>query len=706
MGVPQVLQDAARFLSSGRPDAAAHILRQLVAQRPTLANAHALLGASLVRLGDLQGAIAATRQAVRLKREVASYHANLGEMLRQSGDLAAAADALEEAIRLDRQSAQAHNNLGIVRFDQRDLQAALAAYDRAIAILPDYPEAWNNRGNALRGLNRTEEALQCYERALTLRPTYAEAINNQGAALREMLRFDAAEQSFRAAIQLRGDYFEPYANLFTLLMALDKRQEAARLADEALKRFPGQRGAELLAARVAIDRSLHHVAQRHLDTLLATNPDDVDALALAAHVAQERDSIEAALALYDRALALAPDNSEALNGRGMALKSIGRTEEALASFAHALAFAPDNSAIIANMADLVRFTPDHPTFQMLRGLYDSRGEEARHADVALNYALGKAYDDMGEHEKALAFFSAGAKAKRERLIYDEQQFFARVAAIKAAFPAELFVNRPYAGHPSVQPVFIVGMPRSGSTLVEQILSAHSQVHGAGEVKHFVQAIRVLGEQMPTLPRFPAIAAHLDARAGAILAETYLSELGQGAGAALRITDKLLSNFLYVGLIHLVFPNARILHTRRNPIDTCLSAFTKHFKDAMAHSYDLAELGRYYRCYEELMAHWHVVLPPGVLRDVVYEDVVADTPGEARALIDFLGLDWEEACIAFHESARPVRTASLLQVRKPVYTSSIERWRRYGAGLNPLIEALGLAPQAAPETRPSAEGTSS
>ena len=247
------------------------------------------------------------------------------------------------------------------------------------------------------------------------------------------------------------------------------------------------------------------------------------------------------------------------------------------------------------------------------------------------------------------------------------------------------------------------MPRSGSTLVEQILSSHPDVYGAGEVKYLSRALHLLRDRFPSLPKYPQMAEKMSPAQMEIVAKNYLQQLSAGAGDAKRITDKLLTNYFFVGLVHMLFPKAKIIHTRRDPVDTCLSGFTKLFKDDMPHSYDLGELGRYYGKYRELMEHWEKVLPEGVLITVQYEDVVADTEGQARRLIDFLGLPWNDKCVDFHKSDRPVKTASVAQVRKPIYKTSVERWRKYGAGLQPLVDAIeGTTGKASEPKKPKAK----
>jgi hypothetical protein len=277
--------------------------------------------------------------------------------------------------------------------------------------------------------------------------------------------------------------------------------------------------------------------------------------------------------------------------------------------------------------------------------------------------------------------------KRAQLEYNEGETLAFFDNIREVFPKEAFENRSFAGNPDERPVFIVGMPRSGSTLAEQILSSHPDIYGAGEVKYFSYALGKLRDRFPFLPKYPDLMKKITPPQMDIVAKNYVQSLTATSGDAKRVTDKLLTNFFFAGLINLLFPNAKIVHTRRDPVDTCLSGFTKLFKDDMPHSYDLGELGRYYAKYRELMDYWETVLPEGTLITVQYEDVVADTEKEARRLIEFLGLPWDPKCVDFHKSDRPVKTASVAQVRRPIYKTSVKRWMKYGDGLQPLADAI-------------------
>jgi hypothetical protein len=255
-----------------------------------------------------------------------------------------------------------------------------------------------------------------------------------------------------------------------------------------------------------------------------------------------------------------------------------------------------------------------------------------------------------------------------------------MARVRAVFTADLLQQRGGAGEPSAVPVFILGMPRSGTTLVEQVLASHCQVFGAGERAELSAAVAAWAG-------FPEAVADADDAVLRALGARHVAALRRLAPGALRITDKTPAHFLYIGLLRLVLPNARIIHVRRDPRDTCLSCFATPFTSGQPFAFDLAELGRYYRAYDALMAHWRALLPASAMLEVRYEDVVADLEGEARRIVGYCGLGWDESCLQFHRTRRVVRTASAAQVREPLYRGSIGRWRAYGEALRPLLDAL-------------------
>jgi hypothetical protein len=309
--------------------------------------------------------------------------------------------------------------------------------------------------------------------------------------------------------------------------------------------------------------------------------------------------------------------------------------------------------------------------------------------IAAHFAMGKALGDLGQYHDAFRHLLKGNALKRRTIDYDEPQRLAMFENIRTKFSQDFMKAGSGGGDTSWSPIFIVGMPRSGTTLLEQVLASHSKVFGAGELETFKEAIAECVTSHGISPAYPDLAAALSRDQIRELGEIYTTRVRALAPEAERIVDKMPLNFAFVGLIHLALPNARFINMRRDPLDTCVSCFSLLFSGSQPFAYDLAELGRYYRGYEAVMEHWHKVLPPGAMIDVQYEDLVDDLEGAARRILRHCDLDWEDACRDFHDTKRAVRTASLMQVREPVYRRSIGTWRRYAEFLEPLGQALGV-----------------
>ncbi len=663
------------------------VCNQLITARPSNPDAHNILGVALNALGRRDEGLASLRRAAKLAPRAASIHANLGEVLRQNGDLDEAAQALERSIELSANNAQALNNLGIVHYERKQFDEAVRYYRLALEVRPSMAEASNNLGNALRMSGDLEGAMRAYQDALTERERYPEAYNNLGTLLQQDRKFEEAEHAFRKAIGQSPHYVEAHNNLASLHFGQKRDTDALRILADALKFAPKNPQTLLLTARVQTRRNNYTAAEQAARMALAEKPDSPETLTLLGQILHETDRYDEAIEKLEKAVEISPNNAEALNFYGVALKSVGRLDEARETILKALSLNASMLGAYANLNDLVDFSKDDDLFNKMDAIYQAAPNKEAEGLLPLHFAYAKALDDRGEHARALDHYVTGGRMKRSQLSYDEAETFAFFDGIREAFPKERFEDRPFAGNLDDRPVFIVGMPRSGSTLVEQIVSSHPGIYGAGEVKYLSRALGQLRDRFPSLPKYPAMMDRITPAQMGIVARNYVNSIANGAGDARRITDKLLTNYFFVGMIHLLFPNARIIHTLRDPVDTCLSGFTKLFKDDMPHSYDLGELGRYYGKYRELMQHWEAVLPPGVLQTVVYEDVVADTEKEARALIAFLGLEWNDKCVDFHKSDRPVKTASVAQVRQPIYNTAVKRWKKYGEGLQPLVDAI-------------------
>ncbi len=687
---------ATELYSRGQFKQAANVCRQVIQHKESLADAHNILGVSLSALGNGKGAVAALKRAIKFAPKVSSYHANLGEVLRMNDNHADAIVHLVEALRLQPSNAMAYNNLGIIYYEKKEYARAIEEYRAALSHDPSLPEAWNNLGNSLRMEDDLAGALEAYEQALALREVYPEAYNNLGTLLREQDKSEQAQHALRKAIAQNPRYIDAYVNLSGIYHAENMDVEALRLLGDALKFAPKHTKTLLMVARVQSKRGAHDLAEQACRMVLADEPDNADAYLVLGQIMHDTDNFESAVELLEKAVVADPDNAEVRNFYGVTLKSVGRLDEARDNILKSIDLNEKMFGAYANLNDIYLFTRENKYFKNIEQFLNAEEPGSKRA-LPLHYAYAKALEDLGEHERALDHYITGGQIKRTMLNYVEEESFSFFDRIMQTFSAEFFASKPFAGNESDRPIFIVGMPRSGSTLVEQILSSHPQVHGAGEVKYISNSMHALRDRFPSLSRFPELATELSGAQFDAFSKDYLKRMSTHAGDAARITDKLLTNYFFVGLIHSVFPNARIINTQRNPIDNCLSAFTKLFKDDMPHSYDLGELGRYYRKYDGLMAHWREVIPADRLKLVQYENVVHDTEGFARDLLAFLDLPWDDACLNFHKSNRPVKTASVAQIRKPIYTESIERWRKYGSKLRPLIDALeldGAAPKKA------------
>ncbi len=558
--------------------------------------------------------------------------------------------------------------LGVVRHQQGRNVEAFHNIGAALKLRPENAAALNNFGLVLARLHRLDEALASYDKALALKPGYVEALNNRGDALRGLKRFGEALANYDRAIACKPDYAEAFNGRGATLFDLRRLDEALASYDRALACKP--RFSEALSNR-----------GRALATL--GRPDE-------------------ALASYDKAIAVNPDLAEAHEGRGLALLDIGRLEEASAAIERAIERAPGAPRLYYNLGQTRRFSRGDPHIAALERLardMRSLGEDQR---IDLSFAIGNALADIGDAERSFRFLLDGNRLRRRQLVYDEAAALALLERTRTAFTAERMRAGAGLGASSSVPIFVLGMPRSGTTLIEQILASHPEVFGAGEIDDFDDAIKSLGGDGAQALYSPEIACRLSGVQLRELAASYLGRIEAVAPMAARIVNKMPKNFRHAGLIHLALPNARIIHARRDPVDTCVSCFSKMFADNLPYTFDLEELGRYHRACEALMVHWRTVLAPNVMLDVQYEELVADLEGLARRIVAHCGLEWDPRCLAFHQTERPVRTASATQVRRPVYTSSVGRWRAYAPFLAPLLAALAPPVEAAADRSQSHE----
>jgi tetratricopeptide (TPR) repeat protein len=663
------LEDAARLYEAilaidGAHVGALHNLGLIRSQQGRLADAARLLDLAVARAPD----------------EAAPYN-NLGGILLAAGDYDAAAARLEQALALDPGLTVARCNLGIALNALRRPQEAKAHFERVLAAEPSSVAALVGLGNALQASGRAADALRAYERAIALRPDAAEAHNNLGSALHALGRYEDARAAYAQALAIDADYGDARYNLGKALDALGRHDAAVVQFERAIALRPEDAAAlnDLGNALQALGR--HDAAIARYERAIALRPDVASAHNNLANSLHALGRHKAAITEYERAIALKPDGAEAYANMGEALKEMGRLDAARDAFERAIAREPERAGLYLGLADVTRFAADDAHLKAMETLQENARGLPPQERIELGFALGKALADLGRCEESFRQLRQANASKRREISYDEPTSLALLDRVAATFTRETMTRHRDAGAVSPLPIFIVGMPRSGTTLVEQILASHPRVFGAGELPDF-------GEVVAQHVAFPEAVTTLDPASLRRIGTAYCARLGARAPDAAGITDKTPSNFLFAGLIALALPQARIIHVRRDPGDTCFSCFATLFSAGQPFAYDLGELGRYYRAYDRLMAHWRRVLPEGTMIELRYEALVADLAGEARRLVAFCGLDWDAACLAFHRTPRVVRTASAAQVRQPIYRSSLGRARAYGDLLRPLLDALG------------------
>ena len=479
---------------------------------------------------------------------------------------------------------------------------------------------------------------------------------NKAVALQFQGRLGEAEKLYRAILRQHPRHVPTLFNLAAALWGAGRSAEAVRVLRKALEQEPNAADAYALLARAFLNLDCYDEALKHARQAIALNPQLADA--------------HAALASW--------------------LAEMGRYEEALRAQARAIELAPDQPRHYYQWGYITRWTLDDPRLTALQALAQKSGSRSLVDRVHLNFALAKAYADCGDIERAFRHQIEGGALKRQMIGYEEAPTLRNIDALCRELDAEWMRRHQEIGDPSSLPVFILGMPRSGSTLVEQILASHPKVHALGERAIFNETLATVCG-LPMLPQsFAQKAARWPGTKLRSLGRLYLEAAQRDApAAATRITDKMLANFRFAGLIHAAMPNARIIHICRDRVDTCLSIFSILFSgDAHPYSYNLAELGRFYCAYEKALSHWRNVLPAGVMLEVQYEQTVEDVERQARRIIAHCGLEWDDACLAFYQTDRPIRTASHAQVREPIYRSSVGRQRPPRDLLLPLLQALG------------------
>ncbi len=611
------------------------------------------------------------------------------------GDLQGALDILVPLAQAQPAWAMVHADLGLALGRCGRGQEAIAALRRAVALKPDLPQAWRALGDHLMAAGEQAAADAAYAshvRYSTRDPRLLAA----AVALVEN-RIPEAEARLREHLKQAPTDVAAIRMFAEVAARLGRNEDALHLLERCLELAPGFHEARRNYALLLHRANRPEQALAELARLLAADPEDAGSRNLKAAVLCRTGDYEQAIGIYAALLERHPDQPKLWVSQGHALKTAGHTERAIAAYRRSLELEPSFGEVWWSLANLKTFRFGADELAAMRAQL-ARTDLAEDDRLHLEFAIGKALEDAGEYESSFRHYAQGNAIRRGQVHYSADDTSARVRYICAHYTREFFAARAGAGSLAPDPIFVVGLPRAGSTLIEQILSSHSQVEGTmelPEVTSIARLLRMQGDADEAMPYHGALAA-LDADALRALGERYLEHTRiQRKTAAPLFIDKMPNNFMHIGLIQLMLPKAKIIDARRHPLACGFSAFKQHFARGQGFSYELADIGRYYRDYVALMAHFDAVLP-GRIHRVVYERMVEDTEGEVRRLLDYCGLPFEASCLRFFQNPRPVRTASSEQVRQPIYREGVDHWRHYAAWLGPLASPLGPVLQRYPD----------
>jgi len=639
---------AVQYHQSGQLQAAEAIYKKILEIQSNHSESLHYLGVIAHQNGKDADAVKLIREAIRIAPDNPYYHYNLGCVFQEQRQSGEAALCFRKVLELKSDYVEAYINLGVVLEEQEQFDEAIVCFETALKIAPNLPEAYNNIGHTRHEQGHFKDAIPYFQKALNLRPDYAEAYLNMGNAFASLFDMDSAMPCFFKSIELKPNNVEAYNNLGNAFQSQGRLNEALSCFRKSLE----------------------------------IQPDNPETHYSMGNVLMDDGRADEAILYYSKSLKIMPGFQKALAGQAKSLMQKGEFDEAYQLVMPLIDSGTKCIEVAVIYAMLAkRFKHHQEAVRLLEELLSQKSAgTAKTAQI--HFVLGDLYDKLGDYDKAFHHYRSANKLKSWR--FDGELHRKHIGNMIAAYSPEQKAILPRADNYSQLPVFIVGMPRSGTTLVEQILASHPRVFGAGELQDMGKIARQLRLTPDTIPS-PEHPANLTRETLNQFAAYYADRLRKFSDHALRITDKMPQNFLLIGLIWQLFPNAAIIHCVRDPRDTALSIYFQNFLGSHAYSFDLKNIGEYYLQYERIMRHWKDDFGVPML-ELHYEELVAEPERISREMVAYIGLEWDEQCLRFHESKRTVVTASFQQVREPVYRASIGRWKHYEKFLSGFGEA--------------------
>jgi tetratricopeptide (TPR) repeat protein len=638
----------------------------------------------LINAGDLGAAEARCRRAIERYPQDVNMRALLGAILVKMERPDEAERTLRETIDAAPTFAKPHEDLGFLLVQANRPADALPFLERATRLDPTLDRAWFTLGKALALVGRGVDADAAFEKSFALSPErrlMAHAAEHQKEG-----RLEEAERLYRRVLRQNPRNVDAMRLLALIAVQADRPDEAEVLLDRAIEIAPDFVLAILDRGRIQKEQDRFAEALASFDRAIALDPSHPPAHFQRAGTLARASFTREAIDGYRECLRLRPAHAGALLGLGHVLKAAGDFDGAVDSYRACIRQAPESGEAYWSLANLKTYRFDDATIAEMESRAASQAGNAQ-SEVNFLFAIAKAHEDRGDFDRAWQCYRDGNEKQRAQVSYDPVQTEVMNDRLIEVYSGALMAEHAGQGHPDEAPIFILGLPRSGSTLLEQILASHSQVEGTSELPYIGRIATRLNRNRSAGVNYPEAMRELPPPKLRALGDEYLelARMHRRAGAP-RFIDKMPNNFPNAGFIALILPNARIVDARRHPLDACLSCYRQLFARGQSFTYDLTDIGEYYLQYQRMMDHWARVMPGRVLT-VQYEDVVTDFEAQVRRLLEFCGLPWEDACLRFHESGRTVRTPSAEQVRQPIYDRSIGHWRRYERHLGELIDVI-------------------